>query len=307
MQTRSYVDDYFIVLTPVANLGTKELNPADLPIEEIRHMYLHYLLDSMPFKYSEVVDSKKALADYALGSPVLEDQYKNDFLLLTTECLIKAVESRIDRKPAEIDQALREGFVMTPAFAERLIDYEKQEQSMRLFFHELVEGIDLKREEKRLDHIDFVSSNAARRARTVTKEAEKPPELTGVAKTLDDAEKAYTKRDLAGAKDIYLRSLKETDEKPLHAKAYYGLARIAVLERDPQKADELFRVVLEQNPDAETKSWSLVYLGRLADSQGWRDEAVKHYEAALAVEGVPESVRKAAVQGLEAAPGKKKN
>jgi tetratricopeptide (TPR) repeat protein len=315
------VDDYYIVRTPVAKLGTKDLNTADLPIEEIRHMYLHYLLDSLPFKYSEMVDTKKALADYALGSPTLEQQYKSDFLLLTTECLIKAIESRLDRKPAAIDQAMREGFVMTPAFAERLVEYEKQEQSMRLFFRELVEGIDLGREEKRLDHIDFVSTNAARRSRTVTREVAQEPELTGAAKTLDDAEKAYASRDLANAKDIFLRCLRETDEKPLHAKAYYGLARIAVLEKDPQKADELFRVALEQGPDAETKSWSLLYLarladaqvaglvklGRLADAQQFREEAVKNYEAALAVEGVPASVRAAAVKGLETAPGKKNN
>jgi tetratricopeptide (TPR) repeat protein len=206
-----------------------------------------------------------------------------------------------------VEQALREGFIMTPAFAEGLEEYEKQEQSMRLHFRELVDGIDLKREEKRLDHIDFASENAARRSRVVTREETKAPELTGVAKTLDDADRAYRDKDLGRAKEIYLRSLKETDEKPLHAKAYYGLARIAVLERDPEKADQLFRVVLEQNPDAETKSWSLLYLGRLADSQGWREEAVKHYEAALAVEGVPASVREAALKGLEAAPGKKKN
>jgi hypothetical protein len=31
--------------------------------------------------------------------------------------------------------------------------------------------------------------------------AEKPPELTGAAKTLDDAEKAYTDRDLPRAKE----------------------------------------------------------------------------------------------------------
>ncbi len=240
------------------------------------------------------------------GSPILEEQYKNDFMLLTTECLIKAVESRLDRKPALAEQAMREGFVMTPAFAERLMEYEKQEQSHAPLFPELVDGIDLKREEKRLDHIDFVSESAARRARTVTREVAKEPELTGVDKTFDEAEKAYTARDLPRAQEIYLRALRETDEKPLHAKAYYGLARIAVLERDPQKADELFRLALEQDPDSETKSWSLLYLGRLADSQGWRDEAVKHYKAALAVEGVPASVRAAAVKGLEEAPGKKK-
>ena len=52
-------------------------------------------------------------------------------------------------------------------------------------------------------------------------------------------------------------------------------------------------------PDADTKAWSLLYLGRLADSQGDRDQAVENYKAALAVEGVPETVRQAAEKGLD--------
>jgi tetratricopeptide (TPR) repeat protein len=288
VQTRSYVDDYFVVVTPAT----------EQPVDAIRHAYLHYLLDPLPLKYSKDVDVIHGLGDYALGSPALEEQYKSDFILLTTECLIKAVESRIDRKPAAVEQAMREGFVLTPALSEQLLVYEKQEVSMRLYFPEMIQGIDLKREEQRLDHIDFVAERASRRVRTVTREVAPPP-LTGVAKTLDDAEKAYTDRDLPRARELYLRAIKETEEKPMHAKAYYGLARITVLERDPETGDRLFRKVLELDPDAETKSWSLLYLGRLADSQKQHEEAVEHYKAALAVEGAPESVRKAAEQGLK--------
>jgi tetratricopeptide (TPR) repeat protein len=294
VQTRSYVDDYFVVVTPAG----------ELPIDQIRHAYLHYLLDPLPLRFSDIVDTKRGLGDYALGSPILANQYKADFVLLTTECLIKAVESRMDRKPALVDQALREGFVMTPAFIDRLIEYEKQEQTMRLFFPDLVGGIDLKREETRLDSIDFVSKAAGGRVRTVTREV-KPPELTGPAKMVEDAEKAYVARNLPRAREMYLQALKESTEKPLHAKAYYGLARIAVLERDPELGDRLFRKVLELDPDASTKSWSLLYLGRLADSQGDREEAQKQYKAALAVEGAPDSVRQSAEKGLKEAFSRK--
>jgi tetratricopeptide (TPR) repeat protein len=290
VQTRSYVDDYFVVVTPAT----------DPPVESIRHAYLHYLLDPLPMKFSKTVEEKRGLGDYAQGSPILEDQYKSDFILLTTECLIKAVESRIDRKPAQVDQALREGFVMTPAMAEGLDLFEKQEVSMRLYFPELIEGIDLKREEQRLDHIDFAKERSSRRVRSVTREVG-PPELTGVEKTLADGEQAYLSRNLARSRELFLQALKETEQKPMHAKAYYGLARITVLERDPETGDLLFRKVLELEPDPETKSWSLLYLGRLADSQKLHDEAVEHYKAALAVEGAPESVRKAAEQGLKEA------
>ena len=294
VQTRSYLDDYFVVVTPAT----------DPPVEAIRHSYLHYLLDPVPMKFSKAVEEKRGLADYALGSSILEDQYKSDFILLTTECLIKAVESRIDRKPAEVEQALREGFVLAPAMAEQLVEYEKQEASLRLYFPELIGAIDLAREEQRLDHIDFASERASRRVRAVTREVA-PPELTGAAKTLADAEKAYGAHDLPRSRELFLRVLKETEQKSIHAKAYYGLARITVLERDPETGDRLFRKVLELDPDPETKAWSLLYLGRLADSQNLHDEAVDDYKAALAVEGAPETVRKAAEQGLKEAFVKK--
>ncbi len=294
VQTRSYLDDYYVVVTP----------SAEVPVDEIRHMYLHYLLDTLPLKFSKLVDEKRGLIDYANGSPILEEQYKTDFNLLTTECLIKAVESRLDRKPAEVDQALREGFVVTPALAEGLEAYEKQEQAMRLYFPDLIQSIDLRREAKRLENVQFASERSARRVRTVTKEV-KEPELTGVEKALDDAENVYRSKDLPRAREMFLAILKQNQEKTVHAKAYYGLARIAVLERDPELGDRLFRKVLELEPDASTKSWSLLYLGRLADSQDRHDEAVEHYKAALAVNGVPDSVRKAAEQGLKEAYIKK--
>jgi hypothetical protein len=55
------------------------------------------------------------------------------------------------------------------------------------------------------------------------------------------------------------------------------------------------------DPDGYTKSWSLLYLARLADAQGDREQAQQHYKAALAVEGAPDSVRQAAEKGLKEA------
>jgi tetratricopeptide (TPR) repeat protein len=130
----------------------------------------------------------------------------------------------------------------------------------------------------------------------------KPVELTGPARTLDQAEKAYTARDLARSQELYLQALKETEEKPLHGKAYYGLARIAVLQKDPEKAFGLFEHAVALEPDGYTKSWCLLYMARLVDSQpGRREEAVEFYKQALAVEGVPDSVRQAADKGLKEA------
>jgi len=130
--------------------------------------------------------------------------------------------------------------------------------------------------------------------------------LTGVAKTLDDAEQLFLDREKAAgnasqAKERFLKALQETDDKPLHAKAYYGLARIALLDRDPETADRFFRRVLELEPDPATKAWALVYSGKLADSQGEKEPAQENYKAALAIQGISDLARQEAQRGLTGA------
>jgi tetratricopeptide (TPR) repeat protein len=80
--------------------------------------------------------------------------------------------------------------------------------------------------------------------------------------------------------------------------AYYGLARIAALDHDPELAEKLFEKTLEMSPDDETKSWACLYLGRLSDAAGERAQAEKRYREALAVRGVPDQVKAAAQKGL---------
>ena len=46
---------------------------------------------------------------------------------MATESLVKAVEARMDRNPAEATSALRQGFVLVPYFSEQLALYKGQE------------------------------------------------------------------------------------------------------------------------------------------------------------------------------------
>ncbi len=74
--------------------------------------------------------------------------------------MIKAVESRLAHGAADrqalVDQALREGFVLTPAMADGLAVYEKQDESLRLYYLDLVGQIDLDREDKRLEKVQVL-------------------------------------------------------------------------------------------------------------------------------------------------------
>ncbi len=114
------------------------------------------------------------------------------------------------------------------------------------------------------------SSSSSRRGYTRRKcpDPPKPPELEGADKTLDQAEQLYTSRNLEPARQLYLRALEETPKKPLHAKAYYGLARVAALEKNPELAERMFQKALECEPDPQIRAWALIYLGRLSDAAG---------------------------------------
>jgi tetratricopeptide (TPR) repeat protein len=288
IQTRSYGNYYTIVVTP----------SPEPRVFDARHGYLHYLLDPLSTRYQEILERKRPLFDHAYRSRVLPDSYKDDILLLTTESLIKAVEARLDKKPEEVHQALLEGDILAPFFSEQLPLYEKQEQSMALYYPSLIGAIDLKKEDARLSQVDF-SSEAAARPAVKAAPPPPPPAPTGPAKTLDDAEKLYRSNDLDPAKKLYLDLLRQTDNKTMHAAAYFGLARIAAKQKDPETSQKLFQKVLELEPDPFVKSWSLVFLGRLSVASGEREEAQKYFQRALQVEGASEEARKAAKDAVQ--------
>ncbi len=291
IHTRSYRDDYYIVVT----------SSVDPQVDEVRHGYLHYLLDPLVLKHAEELSKKRSLFDFAQGIEALDQSYKDDYSLLVTECLIKAIEARLTpgaaKKQAAVDLATREGFIFTPAFADALPIYEKQDLAMRFYFKEVVASIDLRNETRRLDKVQFAHERTAKVAKSI--EPPPPAPLTGVAKSLIDADDLYRARKLDEARDAYLKILKQKDEQAAHAKAYYGLARIATLQRDGELAERMFQKTLDMSPDGETRAWSLVYLGRLADAQGQRDNATKHYQAALQVKDATNGARQAAEQGLK--------
>lgn len=289
VHARTYLDEYFVIVTP----------SPEPRVDEIRHQYLRFWADGYGFKYGAELNKIRNLGDYALTSPILGQQYREDFLLLATESFVRAVESRLDKKPEMATTAMREGFVLAPAFAELLPKYDAQPDTMRNYFPDLLKGINTKKEMARLDKIDWITERQVKTVR-VTVQA-KAPVLTGNAKILEDAEEAFRGGKLAESKEIWSKLMASTDDRPTQARAYYGLGRVALSERSPERADQLFRKVLDLNPDASTLSWTLVYLGKLADSQGEGDTAKQLYSKVLAIAEAPEQVKREAQQGMTGA------
>jgi len=288
VHVRNYGNEYYVVVTPAAAPQ----------IEQIRHAYLQYLVDPIVLRNAEELNKKKPLIDFALGAPLLPEAYKKDFLLLVSKCLVKAIESRLAPRSARqalIEEALAQGYILTPYFAEALPAYERQEQALRFYFPEIAKGIDLARETQRLDKVVFAQQPPPSKAKPAA--GPQSPSST-LEQRLEEAEELYAKRELEKARAIFLELLGASEQAALQARAYYGLARIAALKNNPDLAESLFEKTLASRPEPHIAAWTQVYLARLAEAAGQTERAREHYRAALKLEGASAAARAAAEKGL---------
>lgn len=292
VETRAYDDLVFFVVTPTS----------EFPRQRLLIAYLHYLVDPVVYKFRHELEPKRAIGDFALRAPALNPVYKEDFALLASASLVHAIAARMDPMPAAqreamVRDATQQGFVLTPFFYEELLKFEKQPANLRFYFEEMVNHLDIYKENERLKDVTFLENQQQK----VIREA-RQIELSEAQKRLESAEQLlYEKKDYAGAKAIYLELSRDTGQRTMQSRAFFGLARIAVLERQSEAAVQLFQRALEYGPDPSTKAWSLIYLGRLADVEGEARKATAYFEAALEVTGLTRAAKAAAEKGLEQA------
>ncbi|MGH9727292.1 MAG: tetratricopeptide repeat protein [Candidatus Acidiferrales bacterium] len=281
----------------------------DLPLGDIRHAILHFLLDSLTLKYQQTISTRRSLLDIATHAPQLPTSFQDDFVGLFDECLVRAVELRMRRLPAEqLESVLaandKTGYILVRPIYQQLIVFEKSEPSMSLYFPSLVQGINVATEEKRLRNFEFAP--ASEKVQTAGISGEK----AGAAQTPLDQE--YTRgdrqialQDASGAAATFQSILNEHPNQP---RALYGLALASVLQGQGEKAENLFEQIVSFPPPGSSAAaapspnvlaWSHVYLGRIRDLQGEREPAIKEYRAALVVNGAPEAARVAAHQGID--------
>ncbi len=281
VQVRNYGDDEFVIVTP-----------SEQPkMFDIRHAYLHYQVDPLVIKYGIDLQQKRSLLDLVQLTP-LDDNYKNDFVLLANESLIKAIEARIDKTPASVDMAMKQGYVMTKLFSEQLPEFETQQQGLRFYLEDMVKAIDLKAESARISAIKFDSSQLQRKGKQVITQI--APDRSPAAKTNEQAESFYSQKNLEKARELFLKSLQQTGTDEDHSQAWFGLAKIAALAKQPDAAVKLFDKALTSSPDPFTKGWSYVYLARLARAANEPDKAAQYYKLALAVSGASQGALDAA-------------
>jgi hypothetical protein len=287
---RNYGSDYFVVLSP----GTG----ASLKMEQIRHTYLHYLLDPLALKYPLTMKRLERLLDSVKTAP-MDESFKSDVTLLVTECFIRAIEARSlasATPPAQrqqaveqaVEQAMEQGFVLTSYFYLALVQFEKDPAGLRNAYGDIVSGIDVRKVEKEAEQTQF-----ATKAEPDLLHLTRPTE----GKLLITAERRLSAGDTDSAQKLAQEALEEKSEDA--GRALFILAQVATANRDIEGARTYFQRALEVAQEPKVVAWSHIYLGRIFDLQENREAALDHYRAALSAGGTLPEAKAAAERGLQ--------
>jgi tetratricopeptide (TPR) repeat protein len=285
---RNYASDYYVVLSPSSGTAIK--------MQQIRHTYLHYLLDPLALKNGASFKRLEPLLDDVKTAP-MDEVFKDHISLLVTECLVRAIEARTmgSAKTPEaerqkiINEADAEGYVLTRYFYDALVKFEKDPAGIRNAYAGMLGSIEIGKEMKRASQIQF-SGEAA-------------PELLHLARPRNEhlllnAERRLSAADPETAQKLAQQALDEEEGDP--GRALFILAQAAAANRDMEGARTYFERALQMAREPKVIAWSHIYLGRIFDLKENRDAAVGQYRAALNSPGgaLPE-VKSAAERGLE--------
>lgn len=315
---RVYGFDYIIVMSP----DNASSDPVSM--EQIRHIYLHYVVEPLVYSRGRAMERMQPLLRSVQDAP-LEFFYKSDIVALMSECLIKSIEAHLYLIPEPAPQRLkgvrsreelaqydlekaaydaktsvardnlvtldeRQGWVLTRYFYKGLTAMQHNGDGLREEIAPMIYGMDVERERRADEQILFV--------KTVPSDPLRPAQQPRKIEGMDLAELDLMRGDSGAAADLSEKVL--TDPAGDHARATYVLARINLMEGDPEKASEGFQQTLALSKDPRTVAWSHIYLGRLYDSMNPPDraKAVAEYKAALTVRDSRPDTKQAAESGI---------
>ena len=288
VNVRNYPDNLYIVLGASSTAR----------VDDVRHAYLHLLLDPMVAANRLELVGSRGLTSLIEGVEGVREDYVEDFEILVTESLIRAAELRMERAASEdmgqlLDAAYRSGLLLAPFFYEELESFEASETGIREYFPGMIQSIDADSETARFEE----------RFRTITLgpeevvRAEVPPPPNPVPEILRQAQEAFNAGADEAARSAFERILSEFE--PTHGAALYGMALIASRREDPELARDYFtRTIESDSAEGPMQVWSHIFLGRIYDLGCEREAAVAEYESAVGLGDDTRGAQAAARQGI---------
>jgi tetratricopeptide (TPR) repeat protein len=260
----------------------------------------------------------------------LDFRYRSDTVPLAIECLIKAIEARtmdtgvadykfppgiqrsempryenerqaVERKKeavrtATVHHDMTQGFVLTQYFYEQLLQFEKDPASLKDSIGEMVYSMDVDQQQHRARQTQF-----DQQADEDVLERSKPRKLEG----LDLAEARLAAGDIGTASALARQALTvhaDTLEATAdNARANFILARTSILTGHADEAINRFQTTLATTKEPRLLAWSHIYLGRIADLECKRDQALAEYKLALENRDGQLDTRLAAERGVKTA------
>jgi tetratricopeptide (TPR) repeat protein len=287
---RNYGTDYDVVVFPSPDPNSTD--PLKMP--QIRHAYLHYLLDPLAEKHFGAVKRIEPLLQSVKRAP-LEESFRNDISLLVTECLVRAIEIRTTgtKQTAEamrlqaVDDAVKQGYVLTKYFYTSMLAFEKDPAGLRASYSDMLDNMDLRAQQKAASEIQYAPVSA--------------PELVQLSRLedrrmLSTAEKRLAAGDPKGAQELAQQALDKKIGDP--GRALFILAEVAVANKNREGALENFQKAIQETKDLKVVGWSHVYIGRILDMKEDREAALVEYQAALTAGAELPEVKAAAERGL---------
>jgi hypothetical protein len=284
---RNYASDYYVVFSPSTDTSIK--------MQQIRHTYLHYLLDPLALKNGSSFKRLEPLLDGVQRAP-MDEAFKSNISLLVTECLVRAIELRTAApKPSEedrikaLDDDERDGYILTRYFFDSLSAFEKDPAGLRSAYPGMLAAVEVGKERRHAMQIEY----AAEAAPELLRQARKRNERLLVA-----AEQELSEGNPRMAQRLAQQALEEQEGDP--GRAFFILAQVATANRDMEGARGFFQRALESAHEPKVIAWSHIYLGRIFDLKEDRPAALTEYQAALSAAGstIPDA-KKAAEKGLD--------
>ena len=269
-------------------------------VEEIRHAYLHFLLDGVVLRNMPRISGTEQLLALVKSAEGVDPAYTSDLRAITTESLIRALELRMDRLPAArakeaIDTNYRIGLLLTPYFYDSLQNFEKSDLSIREAFADMAHDIQVKTEQQRFES-KFYSIPLPQK--TVSRPEVPAPPPNPVRDLLKAAETAFNSGDIETARVSFQKVLSDFDHE--NGPAMYGLALIESKGEHRDEAQQYFeRAIRSESLEPSMKVWSYIYLARIFDLQCNRDRAIEYYQQALKVGDDTRNAQAVAREGVQ--------
>ncbi len=288
---KNYPDNLYLVLGP----------SAEIPESDVRHAYLHLVLDPIVARSRAELRRSEDMLDWLDAADDVSGEHVDDFEIMVIESLIRAVEVRIDELGEEeanaaIAAGYRSGRLLLPFFVDQLKDYETRPAGMARHFEYIVRELDLEDERERFDTTFF----AIDPPQTIVARAVVPPPVRQpdpIRSRLAAGQQAFNSGDDVAARQAFEDVLDQTGGE--NGPALYGMGLLASREGDPEAATDYFlRTIESDSADAGMKTWSHIFLGRIQDIGCQREAAMERYRAALEIGDNTNNAREAAESGL---------